>query len=87
MQIDQVTLDNGTTIGFGIDDNGNPDLTTITVETDHEYVEIRPRINTYRVEDSVTIEVSLSIDLLDESPVDLEFGSSEVRDTLNQVQG
>jgi hypothetical protein len=66
MLIDQVTLDNGTTIGYGIDDDGNPDLAVLTVETDHEYLEIRPKTTAYRVDDSVVVDIILRIDKLDE---------------------
>ena len=78
MNIELVTLDNGTTIGYGIDDQGNPDYSTIEVETDHEYVAIRPKVTKLEIDpqthpNTVGFAVTLQIDKLDElRPEDAE---------------
>jgi hypothetical protein len=79
MRINEVTLDNGTTISYGFDENtGVPDLMTITIETDHECVQIHPRVWVPKPE---TIGGSpfatLEIDFLD------DLGADEAEDDLN----
>jgi hypothetical protein len=76
MNINHVTLDNGTVISYGFDEEtGDVDHSTITIETETEIVAIRPKNTVHAVGDAIQVETILRIDFLDE--LDEDCGNLE----------
>ena len=71
MNINHVTLDNGTVISYGFDEEtGDVDHSTITIGTETEIVAIRPKNTVYAVGVAIQVETILRIDFLDEADED-----------------